>query len=323
MKKLYTFIFCTSFSVITSEAQPVLNSSEMMPFNTECNFLHPLGFAVIDTSIQGANKTWDFHTIAPDNGQGTFQITILDPASTPYGANYPGSNYCMKEMPGSTYNYYNLTTSILERLGSQDATDASHYSDTQVEQIYPLQLGTANSDTWVSDGSSFPGTYDFNCIGSGTLKLPNGNYPNTLFVRAEIINSFLDILSYFWYNADNGAVLLQYIPGDGFIVPESAVYLVSMSIGIEENEVPYNVYYNNPVDDKLALTLVSSQNATMEYTVLNSLGDVLDHSTFRASAQQTSKLELDFSRYAAGIYFVHFGNESGNENMKSIKIMKR
>jgi hypothetical protein len=321
MKKLYTLTFCFAFAIITN-AQPVLNSAEMMPFNTQCNYLHPLVFSVIDTSIQGANKTWDFHTITPDNSLGTFQITILDPTSTPYGSNYSGSNYCMKEMPGSTYNYYNLTSSTFERLGSQDSTGGSHYSDTQIELIYPLQLGSVNSDTWVSDGSSFPGTYDLNCIGSGTLKLPNATYSNTLFVRAELINSFLDVLSYFWYNADNGAVLLQYIPGDGFIVPEGAVYLVSMSIGIEENEVPYKVYYNNPVEDKLSLTLVSSQNASMEYSVLNSLGDVLDHSTFRTGAQQTSKLELDFSRYAAGIYFVRFGNESGT-NMKSIKIMKR
>ncbi|HEY5917360.1 MAG TPA: T9SS type A sorting domain-containing protein, partial [Chryseolinea sp.] len=192
------------------------------------------------------------------------------------------------------------------------------------ELVFPLQLGTANSDTWLSDGSSFPGTYDFTCIGSGTLKLPNGTYASTLLVRAEVVNGFLNIVSYFWYNADNGAVLLQYLPGDDFIIPESAVYLTSMSIGIEENEVPYKVYYNNPVDDLLSLTLVSNQNATMEYTVINSIGDVLDHSTFRTGSQQTSNLELDFSRYAAGIYFVRFGNESGvHENMKSIKIMKR
>src|SRR3982750_575327 len=118
MKKLYTLIICLSFIALALKAQPVLNSSEMLPFNSECNYNHPNGFAVIDTNIQGTNQTWDFHTITPDNSQGTYQITILDPAATPYGSSYPNSNYCLKEMPGSTYNYYNLNAVAWERMGS-------------------------------------------------------------------------------------------------------------------------------------------------------------------------------------------------------------
>ncbi len=323
MKILYAFISLVYIASYTLKAQPVLNSAEMLPFNAACNYMHPTVFSVIDTNLQGANKTWDFHTITPDNGQPAFQVTIMNPSATPYGANYPASNYCVKEMPGATYNYYNLTSSTWERLGSQDATDASHYSDTQEELIFPMQLGVTNHDTWQSDGSSFPGVCDLNCIGYGTLKLPSGTYSNSLLVRTYIESGFLQIYAYFWYNADNGAILLEYIPGDGIFVLEDAIYLTSMSIGIEENEVPYEVYYNNPVDEKLFMNLVSKQNAEMQYTVMNSLGDILDHSTFRATAQQTSKLELDFSRYPAGIYFVRFGNESGgNESLKSIKIIK-
>ena len=323
MKKLYTVISCVALSIISSNAQPVLLSNEMLPFNTVCNFMHPDGFSVIDTSIQGANRTWDFHAIVPDNGQGPFQTTVLDPENTPYAAEYPTSNYCVKEVPGETYNYYLLTSTEWARLGSHDATDSSHYTDTQEELVFPMQLGVTNHDTWEYDGSSFPGTCDLDCIGYGTLKLPNGNYANTLMVRALVINSFLEVLAYFWYNADNGAILLQYLPGDGFWIPESAIYLTSMSIGIEENEVPYQVFYNNPVRDKLNVSIASNQNADMDYHVLNSMGDVLEHSTFRMYAQQTSKLEMDFSRYATGIYFVRFGSESGeNANMKSIKIIK-
>jgi hypothetical protein len=324
MKTRYLLISCFCFSTVILKAQPVLNSAEMLPFNTVCNYMHPNGFSIIDTNLQGANQTWNFQAITPDNGQGSFQITVLDPATTPYAANYPASNYCLKEVPGLTYNYYNLTATTWERLGSQDATDASHYSDTQEELVFPMQLGVTNHDTWISDGSSFPGICDLNCIGYGTLKLPNGTFSNALLVRTYIESGFLAFYVYFWYSADNGAVLFEYVPGDGIFILEDAIYLTSMSIGIEENEVPYQVYYNNPVDDKLYLSLVSSQNATMDYTVVNSLGDVLDHSTFRAGAQQTSKLELDFSRYASGIYFVRFGNESGSvENMKSIKVMKQ
>jgi hypothetical protein len=323
MKKLYTIIICIFISALTLKAQPVLNSSEMLPFNSECNYSHPNGFSIIDTTIQGTNRMWDFHTITPDIAQGTYEITIMDPASTPYGVSYPNSNYCLKEMPGSTYNYYNLNSAAWERVGSSDSTGGSHYSDTQKELVFPLQYGTTNSDTWESDGSSFPGTYDLKCIGTGTLKLPNATYTNALFVRAYLVNSFLELYSYFWYSSDNGAVLLQYIPGDGFWVPETAIYLTSMTIGVEENEVAYKVYYNNPVDDKLNLTFVSNQNAVMEYTVINSMGDILDRSSFRTSVQQTNKLELDFSRYSSGIYFVRFGNESGsNQNMKSIKLIK-
>ena len=323
MKTFYTLISILSLATITLKAQPVLNSGEMMPFNTVCNYMHPNGFSVIDTNLQGANKTWDFQAITPDNGQGSFQITVMDPAATPYGANYPTSNFCVKEMPGSTYNYYLLTSSEWARLGSQDATDASHYSDTQEELVFPMQLGVTNHDTWQSDGSSFPGICDLNCIGYGTLKLPNGTFSNALLVRTYIESGFLQFYVYFWYSADNGAVLFEYIPGDGIFILEDAIYLTSMSIGIEENDVPYQVYYNNPVDEKLHVSLVSSQNAMMNYTVVNSLGDVLDHSTFRTNSQQTNRLELDFSSYASGIYFVRFGNEDGsNENMKSIKIIR-
>jgi hypothetical protein len=322
MKILYTLLL--SAFCIAIQAQPVLNSSELMPFNTQLNYSYSTSFSVIDTSLKGAGQTWNFQTMQPDNSQGAFHLTVLNPASTPYGGNYPGANYCMRETPDTFYTYFNHTATTLERMGSVSTSGSSIYSDTQEEYVFPLQLGVTNNDTWMSNTNSFPGYYNLNCVGYGTLKLPNGTYSNALMVRVDFSNGFFDFPVFFWYSSDNGAMLLEYVIGDGAFVTETALYLTSANIGIDEHEVQYNLFYNNPVNDKLSVKLFSKQSTNMEYVVVNSLGEVLNRSAFHADGQSLTPLEINFDSYPRGIYFVRFMNDNGDtESMKAIKIIKQ
>jgi hypothetical protein len=316
MKILYTLIF--SWLMVAATAQPVLLNSEMLPFNSQMNFQNTTSYSLIDTSIQGSNKIWDFHLIQ-SSGAG-IQMTVKDPATTQYGSSFPGANYCYRETPDTFYSYFSRTSTKMERLGSSYYTDLTTYSDPQIEYVFPLQLGSVNNDTWESDGNSFPGYYNINCIGYGTLKLPSVNYSNALMVRVDFSNGFFDFPVYFWYSGDNGAVLLQYIPNNGF-GGTTAMYLSSLTIGIEENELPYTIAYNNPVNDKLSILLSSKKTAEMEYSVTDILGKITAHESFRLNGQMQD-LTIDFSSLPQGIYFVRF-NQQNETAGKTIKIIKR
>jgi|GEM_PF-1833490 len=321
MKQIFTLFLGLSLNAATAQ---VLLSTEMLPVTAQMNYMHPVDFNIVDTTVQGANKTWDFHTLQPDNAQGNFQITILNPAATPYAASFPGANYCMVEMPDPFYSYYNKTSSIMERLGSGSSSGINTFSDTQIEYVFPLQLGTVHNDTWFSSNNSFVGNYNLACVGNGTLKLPNATYSNVLMVRVDFDNGIFSFPIYFWYSSDNGGVLFEYIVGDGGFIPESGVYLISMSIGIEENELPYRILYNNPVQEQLTVLFTGKNSAAMEYNIVSSLGEIVSSGTFRSEAQQAQTLSIDMSGFSAGIYFVRFMQEEPvSGETQSIKIIKR
>ncbi|MGQ0826808.1 MAG: hypothetical protein ACT4ON_00280, partial [Bacteroidota bacterium] len=218
MKKfLHTFTFCFLFTLV--QAQPTLLSTEMLPYGSVMTNKGIANLTVIDTTIQGAGAVWNFSALTA-NANPDFVVNIVNPSTTPYAASFPGSNYGYREVTGATtnYRYFSLTGTKMERVGSY-VSNVNLYNDPQVEYVFPLTLGTVNNDTWDNTNSSSGGTYDLKCIGSGTLTTPGGTF-NALMVRVHAVESFLDFYVYFWYSSDNGAILLTYVVGDGFFIPE-------------------------------------------------------------------------------------------------------
>ena len=316
MKRIVTLLFLF-FGMMVVNAQPVLNSSEMLPFGSIMQEKYILNLDIIDTTLQGPNQTWDFTGIQNDLLTPDIFITVTDPLNTPYAASFPTSNYAQIENPGLSYNYFNLTSTKLERIGFYE-TDLNTYSDAQTEYVFPLSLGTSNLDTWLIDGNLFPGNYNLYCLGSGTLMTPGGVFTDALLVRTDVDVGIYTLTVYYWYSSENGAVLLDYIIGDGVFIDDEAFYLASLTTDVKENEIVSNIKYNNPVIDFLQIAYHAKDNQSLTYTVRNSVGQVFSTGELPSLSNYS---EIDFSKFASGIYFINITSEKSKKGYM-LKLVK-
>lgn len=318
MKKIFT-ILCLMITM-HSFAQPSLLSTEMAAPGTVFTYKHVGTFSAIDTSAQGANQTWDFSAVTTTTDP-DYVNEIINPALTPHADSFPTANWGILE-DGTDYYFFNLNSSTMERVGSWDASGYTYYTNTQVEYIFPMVLGTSGSDVSVNEqnGSSTTGNYTFDCIGYGTLMAPGHTYTNVIMTRVLLDIGFLTLESYIWYDSDNGMPVFDYIPGDGGFIPEAAIYLDNVSIGIKENIFANNVRYNNPVTSMLNIKFDGGVSSSLNFNLMNTQGKkIVSGEIIKGSAGQ---LNLDMKDQAAGIYLLWLNDKNDATKSRLIKIVK-
>ncbi|MES2560216.1 MAG: T9SS type A sorting domain-containing protein [Bacteroidota bacterium] len=307
----------------TAQGQTQLTSSEMMPVGTSFKMKTVTNESIIDTTIQGANVTWNLTGLVTDNSADEFNVQVVTPASTPFGGSFSNANYAFKESPDIAYRYFNLTSTKMERVGSY-TTSANVYSNPQVEYVFPLAMGVSNHDTWANTNSSFGGTYDLKCLGYGTLKLPGVTYDSALMVEVTLDETILGFTSYFWYSSKNGMPLLQYVIGDGFFIPTFAQYTYTSSIttGVKEAGKLHieGLSYNNPVQEVLTLNF-AEDTQPLVYTIVNQLGQVVTSGSIK-EIQKNQQENIDMQQAEAGMYFLNLSNSSTGET-QTVKLLKK
>ncbi len=322
MKKGITLFALTLFVNITF-AQHSLLSSEMLGFGSKVIQKYISDLSVIDTTIQGNGVVWDFSSLKNNASIQDLVITIADPNSTPYAAAFPNANYVYIESQSTTnYRFFNLSTDKMERVGSY-VSSVNTYSDPQTEYVFPLTLGTKNTDSWNSTNSSFGGTYDLECVGSGTLITPGGTF-NALMVRVRMEEGSFETDAYYWYSADNGCPLLSYVI-DRFFMRSVGIYaneIITGTNSIDRIEFIQDISYNNPVENTLTFNFNSNLNANYSYAVINSVGKIVCQ---KASHLDGSKetLNINFSDYPSGMYFVKFSIDGTAKSVKVFKVIKK
>jgi hypothetical protein len=323
MKRTFTLLFI--LITINSFAQPSLLSSEMASPGTVFTYKHVGTFTPIDTAVQGANQTWNFSTVTTTTDP-DYVNTIINPALTAYHDSFPTANWGLLEDGDTTFNFFHLSSTNMERVGGYNPTDGyTYYPNTQIEYVFPMQLGVSNVDvsTNVNNGSSTNVNYAFDCIGYGTLIAPGGHtYTNVIMTRVVVDIVFLQVVSFIWYDSDNGMPVFNYIPGDGFFIPEAAIYLNSVTtVGINENSFASGLRINNPVSNMLFLSLYSETPVALSYDLRNSLGQILTSGIIEKS--QFPQLHLEMTSNAGGLYFLTVRDLSDPSKSKSVKVIKQ
>ncbi len=311
--------FCIFYTSLYS--QFTLTHDKFLPVGSSWIQKPILSFNVIDTTIQGSNATWNFAALQATTAAAT-TITIVNPAQTPYASTFPNATYCYMESPVIAYRYFSLTPTTFERIGSGTTSVVKTYSDSQTELTFPFTLGSANNDTWQNSASSFGGTYDFICIGSGTLVLPTATYNHVLMARILAHESFLNINCYYWYNADNGAVLLYYIVGDGLFIANQGAFIQSLTVGIDETSAFKDFSYTNPVTDLLTLNYNSIQENDVEYSLLNTLGEVVYSQRKNMGMNEFVTTDINTTNLKAGLYVLTIQSNKTGKMLKTAKVIK-
>jgi hypothetical protein len=293
-------------------AQPILTSTDMLAPGIT-TYMRELGnYDAVDTTIQGANATWNFVGILPDLQEPPFSLTIVDPATTPYPGLFSADNYAYWEEPNNYYRYFELTPTYMQRLGSHTLSDYV-MADPQVEYVFPLTLGTTHLDTWwgVNDG----GNYKINCVGYGTLMLPGITFQNALMVRADISGTAYDIDAYFWYSGTDGRILLQYL---NTTLTLSSLYYDADANAVHEQQAFQPTLLGNPVSNELNFVL-GQQSGPLDYVILSSAGARMAHGQVLGNAGTVQT--IDTGALSAGLYFLQLsdGNAPARSSIRFVK----
>lgn len=272
-------------------------------------------FDLLDTTIQGANATWDFTALSVDLGQPAISMTIVDPANTPHASDFPTANYAWRENETNYYRYFHLTADKMERVGSY-TTGLSLYSDPQIEYVFPFALGSTSMDTW--ETANDYGTYHLQCVGRGTLMLPGVTFDDVLMVRVHATGSFYALDFYFWYSAENGAILVQYVVGDGFVIGTSGLFAQGIVAGIGELANTAGATVNNPVSHELVLSIAEPQGV-LDYSIVSITGALLRTGHIAAGS---SGEHMPVDDLAPGMYVLRLQGQQGTIAAQALRFLK-
>ncbi len=133
--------------------------------------------------------------------------------------------------------------------------------------------------------------------------------------------SIFNIVSFIWYDSNNGMPVFNYIPGDGGFIPEAAIYLNSVTSSVNETTFASDLRINNPVTTMLNASLFSENPSELTFDLMNSLGEVVKSGVIEKS--QVQQLHLNMEANAAGLYFLTLKDKANRGRSRTVSVVKQ
>ena len=292
----------------------------------------------------GANLHWDFSDLVIDT---TSTLAFIDPASTPYGASFPGSNIALEgliaEFGVEGYGYLTKNISVLQIDGFGGSYDI--FEDV----VAPMEPPEVMFDFPVNylDSSSQTSTMDIRIESPeppadslrlklvttvvtevdawGELTTPSWT-GQVLRIKDErtIIDSVWVKLLFFWvylesstnvthtykYMAnDMGYAMMQFNSDSSDTEFSGINYLVPEDVGIADQSLTNIelVVYPNPASSEI---FIETRDMKLDTRNMILIYDLFGRKVEEIATTQT-KNRVDVSGYPAGVYHAILGNEKG------------
>lgn len=311
MRNFFLFI-CVSICP-TLFAQVELLSSDLPEFGTVVTYRW-CNFNMNDTSMQGSDVIWDFSSLV---ASGTVKThTYMDPASTPYGLDFNDANYAMMFQTASVfwYHYYNKTDDLLDQVGVWN--DWSQNFVTPV-LVFPMTLGTSST----SIQSAYWST-SLTGVGTGTLLLPSGTYPNVVMVRRHDVYEPSYSTNYKWYDTESGVALLSVTASNDELAPYDFMLMTDIYTGMEESTVSAELRCVNPVSDMLELIYGQDLHGSADLVITDHIGRSLRTSSISiAPGQQRARLFV--GDLPGGCYLLTLRPNDANSALRTVRFVKQ
>ncbi len=333
MRKRFFLVICLGFFCSLYAQSPVLTKNTLVSFGTvwEMADADPLSLSAIDVSIKGENAVWDFSRLKNQNENTKIHIYYKDPVETESYSDFPDANFVAVEedynagnLIYSKYSYYKVTNDKMEKVGYKYLNESIvSYNDYQMEMTFPMQYGSTGNDTWDNSGSSFGGgEVDFECVGYGTLILPDATYQNVLMVYYVATEDFFENEMYAWY-AEDGTTLLQYNLPFFFLASPSALYALKQVPSGNENmqNIAESVNYSNPVEDMLNVKIETKNSSLLNFMLTSTSGNIVLQKD-SPSFQGINSFDFDMSNLSAGVYFLTVNSADSNKPL-TLKVIKK
>ena len=200
MIKFYLSLSVALFCGLTLSAQITIDGTDIPPFGAVLSFGEDTLVAGLEPGPAGAGQSWDFSSL---HTHSTFQNSVVDPAETPYAADFTDATFSLRGTDGF-FSYAKLTADALLVLGGSaplpgGGSATARFDPPQQLLPAPATYGSSFSNdfgfTIFLDGSAFgvdsvqvreSGTQVAEIDAWGTLSLPSGEY-ETLRQRIETV----------------------------------------------------------------------------------------------------------------------------------------
>lgn len=307
-KLYYTSIFLLASFGANAQAVTIEHAS-MAPIGTTVP-ISAGSASGFNTGPNGVDQFWDYSslTVLPAGN-----ITVVDPATTPNAPSFPASNYAYKldlTLPTvhTEYNYYNLSTTGMEMLGSEiGGGDPNDYTpNPRMELQFPWTFGMPYSDTYQTTMMTGSETVTRTFDAYGTLITPYGTYHNVARLAytfdAGVTTNYQwlstnPVLPLLTYNAENGTVII------------AGLSTVSAVAG---NDVQRSNFFPTLITD--GTTFLSDASSVQSVNVFDALGRCVMH-----VSNPTSGV-LDMSSLSKGFYFANVTDNKGNSSVSKLTI---
>jgi len=320
MKKIiFIFILFASQSfaqiTLTSANNPVDGDENAYTVCDTTNIFH---------GSSGANQTWSFPNLIPIVSS---LESYLDPALTPYAAQFPTSN--LAGIVNGSLSYFTTSSTNFLFNGTAVPDFIIRYDDPQLYLQYPLTYNTSFTDNFsthfsIGGNEHFRfGTITMTGDAWGTINLPIGSFSNALRVKFVTVTkdsangaTFITTLtSYKWFVAGRKFPVFEvnYTSTTFGGIPlgnsKDVIYGNAVLPGIHNisSETPENYMlsqnYPNPFNPTTNLEFGISKLGFVSLKIYDMLGKEIATLVNDNLNPGTYKYNFDGSKLTSGVYF--------------------
>jgi hypothetical protein len=249
--------------------------------------------SVMSIGNPGANVTLDLSQAAFITTTITAKFST-DCPSTPYFSTFPSANLCITD---NSYNYLILNKDSLVKIGQQNSTSSTIYSDPEVLVVFPMQYLDTYLDTYKSTDGENVGTVTLKYEAYGTLITQFGTFNNVITINRGDYHEF--------WTSNPFRILGQWVASK-----HTFYFYNQTATAVSTAEKKPCSIYPTLVNDKLYF---SNTSDIKNIQIINSLGQLV-------LTKSLTSGNIDLSGISKGIYFVNV--ELNGEVLKS-KIIKQ
>lgn len=338
MKNLI-FTFLSALLLTNAVAQITITNDDIAPAGTVV-LLSTDSLTMVNPGPAGSDLVWDFSTLTAHE---TDTVSLLLPAQTPYGANFPLANFAVGLESDGQFAYFNRNSSLLSNIGV--AGDGGEYGFVITSLVpgniyldFPVNFGNTRTESYYINvklaDNSLPGvdsvrykstTDEITTIDAwGTMKLPVGTF-NVLRQKEEktitdsiwtrffgnwllLSSGVSEVDTYNWWTDDLGAgftLCTVDVEQPSQDVSE-VTFLNSYTVGLQDSPTSVLSVYPNPASDRIRIDYPGASDVS-RLVIRNISGGLVDmpYESGRAT------IEFNVVGIPAGLYFATMTLTSG------------
>lgn len=311
MKK--TFTLFSALIAFNLGAQPVFQYTNMPSMTAGITATVFIGNKPSSPGSSGAGVTWNFSSIT-FTAAGT--ASMVPPSSTPFASSFPGANAAaIVALPtGTVYTYDDVQPTYKDQLGDAiSATGGATYTPNPKRHLtFPLNYGNSYTDSYQCISCS-PGSFTVTYDAWGTLIVNGKTYNNV----ARISNMF-GFPYYNYYSTNPVYPIFSYDSS-----PSSSPYatLVEVSgggVGMKENFTASNIKLS-PNPAKEFVEIQNNNFMQIDFEIYDLMGKQVRKAEH---LNQGEISKVDLSEFKAGLYFLKYLDEFGNNTFTKLVVDK-
>lgn len=341
MKNLFNTLFLLLAFATIGNTQITLTSANAPVARTahKSREVDSTAAKLLNVGTAGANRTWNFSSLALDPNQPAVLYTYAATTGAPQASQFPSATLISREGLDNSkgVSYYRINASEWTGLGGVDSAGDVNLETSKVFQ-YPFTFNSSFKDTLTFEDPDFGiiSLYSkVNCDAWGNVQTPLGTF-NALRVKRVDSSSFpflgipIDFVAttYEWWTTQHSAPLLSHSTDVISALGEAdtlyfASVLSAQTVANQEVKIENHITkaYPTPASNTVSFDLDLPNAANVSAVILSLNGQGMKMYRFGELSAGKQTMKLDVSNMASGFYNVLLMSEKGKIGTQKITVM--